>query len=123
LPLGIGAGYSGAQRDEPGLAASAHVHDAAIAPAHGNLKLAIAAPGAVDEISAAAVDPPDIPESVVADTPRSLSTADRPPAAEIRSNRDVDSDGISGSRHRHGRDQQGQNKHNQCGSRHLTLQL
>lgn len=69
---------------------AAHVHNAAIALPYGNLKLAAASPGVINEEATTAVDPPDIPETTAADQPLALTAGNPSAAVEIGADADGD---------------------------------
>lgn len=69
---------------------AAHIHDAAIALPYGNLKLAAASPGVINEETTAAVDPPDVPETTATDQPLALTAGNPSAAVEIGADADGD---------------------------------
>ncbi|WP_189635562.1 hypothetical protein [Rhizobium grahamii] len=69
---------------------ASHIDDAPIVLPHGNLEAATASPGSIDEETTAAVDPPDIPKTAVAEEPLALTAGNSPASIEIGANIDGD---------------------------------
>ncbi len=87
-----------------------HVDYAAIPLPDCDLEAVAAAPRAINEETAAAIDAPDIPEAAIAKPSFAFTARDSPAATDTRADVDSDAGGTCPGGQRHGREQKAKSK-------------